>query len=187
MSAHHSTSASAPHPLPLPDSDKFNSARVCRQSDCGLWSQFPGADAASRRIILSSRNGIYHWVRRAAYLLGHCIRVNQPGQSLHVQWAAGVWALPCCTQVLLVYFMIRLWTWLGIKMPGMCPENLQLSRHERCWLDCGFVAWDTLRNLGNKNEQMRSPTCSALIPGKLKSEAVKLLCSSSSWASLAQF
>ena len=65
-------------------------------------------------------------------------------------------------------------------MPGMCPENLQLSRHERCWLDCGFVAWDTLRNLGNKNEQMRSPTCSALIPGKLKSEAVKLLCSSSS-------
>ena len=61
-------------------------------------------------------------------------------------------------------------------MPGMCPENLQLSRHERCWLDCGFVAWETLRNLGDKNEQMRSPTCSVLISGKLRSEAVKLLC-----------
>ena len=58
----------------------------------------------------------------------------------------------------------------------MCPEYLQFFRHERCWLDCGFVASNTLRNLGNKNEQMRSPTCPVLIPGKLKSEAVKLLC-----------
>ena len=61
-------------------------------------------------------------------------------------------------------------------MSGMCPEYLQFFRHERCWLDCGFVASNTLRNLGNKNEQMRSPTCPVLIPGKLKSEAVKLLC-----------
>ena len=42
VSAHHSTSASAPHPLPLPDSDKFNSARVCRQSDCDCGLSFQG-------------------------------------------------------------------------------------------------------------------------------------------------
>ena len=152
VSAHHSTSASArtaPHPSP-PSRHQTQTNLILpgsRQSVCGLRSQYPGADAASRPIILSSRNGIYHWARRAAYLLGHCIRVNQPGQSLHVQWAAGVWALPCCTQDLLVYCMIRFWICLGIKMSGMCPEYLQFFRHERCWLDCGFVAWDTLRNL----------------------------------------